>query len=325
MVKDGHLMLMKEYNKSQLYKGNFFNYSIYRMISLTSLGPAFIIASFMLASGYLQREYLGMISILILFIELGLEPFFGFAIDKFPRKAVLKYCAIGMISLALGTFFLASMLGSGSVFVLLSLLVFGDVITGVVFSAQRALQQSISSESEMGRNNGIAEVTSQIPQAIGAFLTIPIIIYVGFLGAIVFAIVTSFLSILLLSRIKEEVKKSKPAKNSPKITSRGGYRATLHFIRENITSVMFVTTLNFAFVCLMSGNYLTPVYIYKLGGGVSDLAIVESLYALFAIFSGLMAPKFAKYKRNLPLIWIFMGIFALGNILASLGAHFYSS
>ncbi|MCL5988981.1 MAG: MFS transporter [Candidatus Thermoplasmatota archaeon] len=310
-------MLRKERNNLQFYKGNFFKYSIYRITSLISLGPVFIIASFMLASGYLQREYLGMISILILFIELGLEPFFGFAIDKFSRKIVLKYCAIGTIATVLVVFSLAIKFGSGNEFMLLGLLVFGDIITGLVFSAQRSLQQSISSKSEIGRNNGISEITSQIPQVIGALLTIPIIIYIGFFGAILFAIATSFLAILLLSRIKEEVKKSKPAENYTNITTRGGYKATLHFMKENLAILVFVTTLNFAFVCLMSGNYLTPVYIYKLGGSAYDLAIVETIYALSAVVSGLIAPKFVKFGENLPLIWIFIGLFALGNILIS--------
>ena len=297
---------------------NFFRYSVYRVISLSGMGPVFIIVSFIMASGYLSRVYLGMTGILILIVEISLEPLFGYAIDIFQRKSVLKFCIFATIVLLSFSSLMASLYGTGNLAVLSILLIGGDTITSLVYSTQRALQQSISRIGLMGKNNGVAEITSQLPSMIGSIMAVPIIIYVGFFGAIVFAIFISIVSLVLLSRIHEE-KMKVPTERSlkPKILA-GGYLETFRFLKSNIKITLFIVTLNFTFVCLMVSNYLSPVYIYEIGGNAGDLAIVEFLYSIFAIISGLIIPRFMERWLSPTLIWVFMVLFATGNILIAM-------
>ena len=297
---------------------NFFRYSVYRVISLSGMGPVFIIVSFIMASGYLSRVYLGMTGILILIVEISLEPLFGYAIDIFQRKSVLKFCIFATIVLLSFSSLMASLYGTGNLAVLSILLIGGDTITSLVYSTQRALQQSISRIGLMGKNNGVAEITSQLPSMIGSIMAVPIIIYVGFFGAIVFAIFISIVSLVLLSRIHEE-KMKVPTERSlkPKILV-GGYLETFRFLKSNIKITLFIVTLNFTFVCLMVSNYLSPVYIYEIGGNAGDLAIVEFLYSIFAIISGLIIPRFMERWLSPTLIWVFMVLFATGNILIAM-------
>jgi len=296
---------------------NFFRYSLYRVLSLSSLGPIFIIVTFILASSPPGREYLGILSITVLVIDLSLEPFFGYVIDIFERKTVLKLCIIATMVLVLLSGILAYLCGITNLAVLSVLLLGGETITSLVFSAQRALQQSVSQIEQMGRNNGIAEITSQLPSMIGSITTIPIVVYIGLYGAIIFAVLTSILSFILLSKIWErEFMDSSAHKFGIKMMIES-YHETFRFMKSNFRFTIFVVTLNFTFICLMSANYLSPIYIHEIGGNVQDLAVVEFLYAFFAIVSGTVIPKLSKQKSTIPFIWSFMLVFALGNILVS--------
>ncbi len=308
---------MSEKSGNMLNERNFFRFSLYRITSLISLTPVFIIASFALVSGYTEREYLGVITILTMLIGLFFEPMFGYIIDIFERRYVLRFSTFATIILVSLSSILAYIFGTTNPVVLATLLIGGDVLLSLVFSAQRALQQSISRMEKMGRNNGISEITSQLPSMIGSILTVPIIVFVGFFGACLFAILTSIISLALLLRVEEVKTEKTPRSKMRRGSLVHGYAETFRFLRANIKVTLFVVSLNFAFICLMSSNYLTPVYIYELGGGSIDLATVEFLYALFAVISGLVAPRLIGIDHETTFIWIFMGVFALGNMLIS--------
>ncbi len=311
------MSVIKDEEQRYSYR-NFFRYSVYRVTSLSGMGPIFIIASFIMASGYLSRVYLGIIGILILIVGISLEPLFGYAIDSFQRKSVLKFCIFATIILLSFSSLMALLYGTANLAVLSILLIGADTITSLVYSTQRVLQQSISRISLMGKNNGIAEITSQLPSMVGSIIAVPIIIYVGFFGAIVFAILISIISLILLSRIHEEKMKVSTERSLKLKILVDGYLEVFRFLKSNIKITLFIVTLNFTFICLMASNYLSPIYIYKVGGNAGDLAIVEILYSIFAIISGLIIPRLMERWLSPALIWVFMVLFATGNILIAM-------
>lgn len=281
-----------------------------RFTSIVSLVPVEIFVTFQLADNPEFYSYLGLSLVVPLLIEVLLQAKFSSLLDSRSRKSLLilneATNSAVLVSVFSGSFFL----GEYNVFLDFTTLISIEIFLFITYQTYMALAKEIVADNAMGNYNGLSEIISQFPVLIGTFVSSLIFLEIGLRGLLILALALHMFAVLQLRGVEEAFGKScRPA-------GQGSLIGSIPYLKSNFRNVFFIFLLNFPFIAIIAGNFLNPIFIASnLNGNASSLAYSDSVYALLAMLTGLLAPRLMSRLGEMKSIYLFAAIFLAGSIL----------
>lgn len=268
-----------------------------------------IYLSYYFSGSILSIKYFALSDFTGLFLGIALQMPLGKFLDSKNKKNILILNQILLSSFLLSVY--VNFNFSRLIIMYVVSIVLGLSI-GVSYSTTNSILRHLSDGMNTSKINGFSEIFGQLPSIAGGIMFLLISRVINFRASFIISALIDLCSIILILFIPYDPSVHIKALSSSRRTGKSDNVKDFRMSNYGLLT-LFALIMNIPFVMVVTGNFLYPIYIVMgLHRGANFIAIKGSIYALSAIFSGILFPKMESKIDKRKLYMFPFSIFSIG-------------